>query len=186
MPGFLKVCQHVFEVLASSTDNDVESFTLVESLSTSTTKWEEKTVDLPADTKYFAIRHTSTDVFALLLDDINYLVSGGDVDHYNVYCEGELIATVTGDETTYTEAASKFAVGDHVFAVSAVHANGSESKPVTVTVTVSDTTGIAQIAADGKPFDIYTLDGKLVRRQASDFNGLRGVYVINGKAVLVK
>lgn len=46
--------------------------------------------------------------------------------------------------------------------------------------------GISLIAADGKPVDVYSLDGKLVRRQATDFSGLRGVYVIKGKAVLVK
>ena len=39
---------------------------------------------------------------------------------------------------------------------------------------------------DGKPVDVYSVDGKLVRGQAKSLNGLKGVYVINGKAVIVK
>ena len=70
--------------------------------------------------------------------------------------------------------------------MSAVYADGLESKPVAVNVTVVDPAGISLVAADGKPVDVYSLDGKLVRRQTTDFSGLNGVYVIKGKAVLVK
>ena len=175
-----------FEVLASTTDSNPESFSVVENLSTSTTSWQAKTADLPAGTKYFAIRHTSTDIFALMLDDITYVAVGNDVESYNIYYEGELIAVVEGDETTYTGSTDQFTTGDHVFAVSAVHANGEESKPVTVTVTITDATGIEEMMVNGQPVDIYSIDGKLVRRQARDLNGLKGIYVINGKAVLVK
>ena len=139
------------------------------------------TIDLPEGTKYFAIRHVSQDVFALLLDDISYLVATGDVAGYNVYADRQLIAAVSGQVTSYTEEAQKYSLGDHVFAVSAVYADGLESKPVAVNVTVVDPAGISLIAADGKPVDVYSLDGKLVRRQATDFSGLRGVYVIKAK-----
>ena len=44
--------------------------------------------------------------------------------------------------------------------------------------------GISLVAADGQPVDVYSLDGKLVRRQATDFSGLRGVYVIKGKKLI--
>lgn len=175
-----------YQVLASTTDNAIESFSVVKTKSVATTKWKEETVDLPAGTRYFAIRHVSQDVFAMLLDDISYLSIGNDVASYNIYCEEERIAVVTGEETTYTDAAEKYAYGDHVFAVSAVHENGKESKPVTVTVTVADPAGIGQVVADGKPVDIYSIDGKLVRGQTRDFSGLRGIYVINGKAILLK
>ena len=54
------------------------------------------------------------------------------------------------------------------------------------------TTGIGSIQ-DGKvtiskfPADIYSLDGRIVRRMANDLEGLsKGVYIINGEKVLVK
>ena len=173
-----------FEILASSTDNKPESFTVVESKSTSSTEWEEVSADLPAGTKFFAIHHTSTDVWALLVDDITFLVGGANVASYNIYYEGELIATVTGDVTTYTVAANKIQAGNHTFSVTAVYANGSESKPISVQADV--TTGIQKIATDGKPVDVYALDGKLVRQQTKSLDGLKGVYVINGKKVMIK
>lgn len=70
------------------------------------------------------------------------------------------------------------------FGVSAVYVTGKESKPAFVTVSVS--TDIRQIVSDGKPVDVYSLDGKLVRSQVKSLNGLKGVYVINGKTILVK
>ena len=53
-----------------------------------------------------------------------------------------------------------------------------------VKVTIS--TGISELVVDGKPVDVYSLDGKLVRSQAKSLNGLKGVYVINGKTVMLK
>ena len=40
---------------------------------------------------------------------------------------------------------------------------------------------------DGKPVDVYTIDGKLVRRQTTTLRGLRkGVYVVGNKKVVVE
>ena len=174
-----------FEVLASSTDNKPESFTIVGSAySTTATEWTEYTAELPAGTKFFAIRHTSQDIFGLMVDDVTYLVGGAEVASYNIYYESELIASVTGDVTTYTVAGNKIQAGNRTFGVTAVYANGNESKPITAQVEV--TTGIQKIATDGKPVDVYALDGKLVRQQTKSLDGLKGVYVINGKKVMIK
>ena len=170
-------------MLASSTDKNIESFTLVEAKSIATQDWTEVSFDLPAGTKYFAIRHTSNDVWALLVDDITYLVGGGEVTGYNIYLDGELVATVEGGVTTYNVDVEGIESGDHEVSVSAVYGE-TESKPVTVTVSV--TTAISEIVANGQAVDVYSLDGKLLRQQTRDFSGLKGVYVINGKAVLVK
>ena len=133
---------------------------------------------------YVAIRHFNvTDMFELVVDDITYLVGGGSVDSYNIYLDGELIGTADGDETGYTIDPDMVAVGDHTISVTAVY-GGSESKPVTTTVTVA--TGIEQITVNGQPVDVYSIDGKLVRNQAKSLDGLRGIYVINGKKVMVK
>ena len=176
-----------FEVWASSTDNNPSSFTKVESYSTEATEWTEFTENLPAGTKYFAIRHTSEDIFGLLIDDVTFAAAGATAPvptSFNIYVEQDKVASVEGDKTTYTVAANKLTAGEHTFAVTAVYANGAESKPVTATITV--TTDIRQIAADGKAVDIYSVDGKLVRSQATSLDGLKGVYVVNGKKIMVK
>lgn len=172
-----------YEVLASSTDAQPASFTKVAEGSIDATEWTEVTAQLPVGTKFFAIRHTSTDVFGLMVDDITYLGGASAAESFNIYVNGEKIANVAGDKTEYIVTPDKFAPGEQSFAVSAVYASG-ESKPVEVKITV--VTGIKQIADGNKTFDVYTLDGKLVRQQAKSLEGLKGVYVINGKAVMVK
>lgn len=176
-----------FEVWASTTDDNVESFTKVADYSTEAVEWTEFTADLPAGAKYFAIRHTSQDIFGLLVDDVTYAAAGASAPvptSFNIYVEQDKVASVEGDKTTYTVAVDKLTAGEHTFAVSAVYANGAESKPVTATVTV--TTDIRQIAADGKAVDIYSVDGKLVRSQATSLDGLKGLYIVDGKKIMVK
>ncbi len=154
--------------------------------SLSTTEWQEVTVDLPEGTKYFAIRHTSPDIWGMMLDDITYQGMGADLASYNVYFQGNLIATVAGDATTYLVDMDKLENGENLpFDLTAVYADGSESLPATVYVTIT-TQDIRQIAVDGQPVDIYTLDGRLVRSQATTLEGLRGVYVANGQKLMVK
>ncbi len=173
-----------FEVWASMTDNRRESFSLIEQFMTDEVDWTLFTATLPEGTKYFAIRHTSTDVFGVMVDDISFNYNGGKVSRYNIYYEGQLIATVENGVTTYTVAADQVEAGERTFAVSAVYANGQESKPATATISV--TTGIRQLVVDGHPVDVYSVDGKLVRRQATSTEGLRGLYIVNGKKVMVK
>lgn len=174
------------EILASSTDANPASFTSVKTESISVVEWTEFTAELPEGTKYFAIRHTSTDVFGAMVDDIAYLAGGSEATGFNIYYEGEQVASVTGEETTYTIAADKIeGSGEKEVAVSAVYANG-ESKPVVVKVNVIVSAIDALNMTGGKAFDVYTFDGKLVRQQTKSLNGLKGAYVINGKAVLVK
>jgi hypothetical protein len=59
-----------------------------------------------------------------------------------------------------------------------------ESKPTTVTFASS--TDIRMMIADGKPVDVYSVDGRLLRSQATTLEGLKGVFIINGQAVMVK
>ncbi len=172
-----------FEVLVSKTDNKVESFELLESFASDEESWTQFFVTLPEGTKYFAIRHTSTDIFGVMVDDITFNY-GGTVNKFNIYYEDQLVATVENGVTTYTIAAEQLEGGEHTFAVTAVYANGQESKPTTATITVSS--DIRQIIVEGEPIDIYTVDGRLLRHQATTLDGLRGVYVVNGRTVIIK
>ena len=169
-----------FEVLASSTDNKPESFTKVADYQISSADWAEFTADLPAGTTYFAIRHNSTDIFGLLLDDITYTRGGGEIDHYNIYVDGELVDSTDG--TTINVEIDES--GEHTVSVTAVYTNGTESAPVSADPVT--TTAIDKVTVDGKPVDIYSIDGKLIRKQATSLEGLRGIYVINDKKVIIK
>ena len=70
----------LYEVLASTTDNNPSSFTPVKTFEDATLTWTERSATLPAGTKYFAIRHYSNNVFGVLIDDITYeRPAGGEV-----------------------------------------------------------------------------------------------------------
>lgn len=149
---------------------------------------QEYTVDLSSyegKTGYIAIRHFNCyDNFAMVVDDISFTMAPAVLQSYNVYVDQQLVATVTGETTTYTALADQLTDGDCTFDVTAVYEGGKESRPATTTITV--TTGIQQLATGGKPVDVYSLDGKLLRRQTSTLEGLKGIYVIDGKTVMVK
>ena len=176
----------IYEVLASSTDKEIANFSEVYRGVITKFGWQNVQVSLPEGTKHFAIRNTTNGFIslAMMLGDITYLNTGVSVAAYNIYYEGVKIATVAGDLTTYTIDADKVEPGERTFAISTVNDKGRESKPVTATINV--TVGIQPIVVEGKPYDVYSLDGKLIRRQTNTLNGLKGVYVINGKTVMVK
>lgn len=172
-----------FEVLSTTaaTCTDVSTFTKVGDGQISNADWSEFTFNLPAGTTFFAIRHTSTDIFGLLVDDVKFSTGAGSIASYNIYVDGELYTNVDGN--TLTAIVSGLSVGSHVFGVTAVYANGQESKPVTF---VLETTSIDKLSVDGKPVDIYTVDGKLVRKQATTLEGLNGLYIINNQKVIIR
>ena len=124
-----------------------------------------------------------TDQYVLVVDDATYTMDG-EADKYNIYYEGTLVATVEGEETTYAVSEDNFTTGEHQFAVTAVYANGMESKPVTATLSV--VSGIEDLQTDSASVDVYSLDGKLLHRQTTSLHGLKGVYVVGGKKVMIK
>ena len=178
-----------FAVYVSTTGNEsTDDFTQVSEEFVATSWTQEYTIDLSSyagQEGYIAIRHfNSYDNFALVLDDISFTKAPALPVKYNVYADQQIVATVEGETTTYTAAADLLTEGEHTFAVTAVYASGKESRPAIATISV--TTGISRLTADGKPCDIYTIDGRLVRRQATTTAGLKGVYVVNGRTVIVK
>lgn len=171
-----------YEVLASSTDTELASFTKVAGAELTTAGWGKVTAQLPEGTKYFAIRNTTPGDGALCvaLGNIKYQKGGAKAESFNIYVD----AATAGNTTEATAILKELAAGNHVFAVTAVYANGAESKPVTATLDV--TNAISEILSSGKSFTIYTVDGKLINRQATNLNGLKGSYIINNKKVILK
>jgi hypothetical protein len=67
--------------------------------------------------------------------------------------------------------------------VTAVYANGQESRPATATLTA--TVGISGLTANAPngPTTVYSLDGKRVSHR---INSLKGTFIINNKKVTLK
>ena len=59
--------------------------------------------------------------------------------------------------------------------------------PVNGKLIVEVPAAISTLSADGSVFDIYTTTGVLVKKDATSLKGLaKGVYIVNGKKVIVK
>lgn len=171
-----------FEVLYSTTDDDIDNFVSLDEIWLDATDWTEYTFTLPEGAKRFAIRHSSQDIFGLLLDDVTYERAAIAPVAYNIYVDGELVGSTP--ETTYELPATGLTDGQHTFAVTAVYEGGRESAPATATIDIHS--GISELAVDGQPVDVYTIDGRLVRRQATSLEGLKGLYLIGNKKVYLK
>lgn len=169
-----------YEVLCSTTGADTTDFTKLTEGSVGT-EWTKVTADLPEGAKYFAIRRTTdgATAFYMMIDDITYTTMT-DIDHYNVYVDGVKVGT--------TKEAS-YAIGcddsdSHNYSVTAVTADGRESAPATVAATA----GIDDITTDVcGAFDVYSISGIELMRGAKSLDNLApGIYIVNGRKVIVK
>ncbi|MBR1688804.1 MAG: choice-of-anchor J domain-containing protein [Prevotella sp.] len=171
-----------FEVLYSTTDNNPDSFTSLDSYPRSTNwdnTWGAYSYDLPAGAKYFAIRNVSYNYsYRLFVDDITFTAESGKgaltLTGYNIYRDGELIKQIGAEETTYTDALS--AVGDHTYAITAIY-NLGESGSVAAEVTVATGISAAELLDRAAISEIYSLDG---RRLSSLQRGVNIVRLQNG------
>ena len=188
------------EVLYSTTTTDPANFVSVGTANVDQDDWMEFSYNLPEGTKYFALRHVSRDIFIVFVDDITFSVDGGELVKYNLYLDEALVASVdkAGEMITLDTRAidnlkdglshtiNKVQTGTHLIAVTALYANGKESSPNVdgaYTTIATENAGVIQTLIEGKPVDIYTLDGKLVRKNATSLDGLKGIYVIGGKKI---
>lgn len=121
-----------FTVWVSTTDNNPSSFThRVGNYTIDYTDWHQRSISLPAGAKYFAIQHTSNDIFGMTIDDLTYEAAPVNPVSYNVYLDGDLVGNVnSNDPLTYT---FNDVIGEHQCAVSAVYPNGIESARVPAT-----------------------------------------------------
>lgn len=189
------------EVLASSTGNNPEDFTLVQRFDKNTLGWEIFSCRLPEDARYFAIRYCSVDQFAAMIDDIAYY-DNVDIDctySYDVLKDGSKIANVT--ETRYTD--PEPLTGKHTYSVLTIQ-NGNAcglSNPVILeesgvdgigadNASVYGVAGGVRIAGcDGTAYRIATIDGRVAAdgtcASADVFVPLApGIYVVSaGKTV---
>lgn len=146
--------------------------------------WREYSFDVPEGTRYFAVRCIRRCVM-LMIDDFTFAPAITDepvrtLVGYNIYCDGEMIATVPAGETTFV---NEMTSTDASYYVTAVYAEGESlpSNVVNVEATAIEEV-MATMPADARIYDI----------QGRQFNELQhGVNIIrysNGtvRKVLVK
>lgn len=194
-----------FEVLYSTTGTDISTFQLLEQSSKATEGWEQFTYSIPAGAKHFAIRYTSTDVFALLIDDLSYVPAARaaraedlEILGYNVYANGEKLNDELVTETQFSYVPevcggiSKINVtvvyneGESLYSNTFVYDGGIGIEDINeLGVNVygqDDFIKIENVA--GRMVRVFTVDGRVVYNAKATDNDILipanlGVYIVN-------
>lgn len=122
-----------FEVLASEGGISPEDFTLVERIENVPASWTRYEFYLPDGTERMAIRGVSYDKYILMIDDVEFVRSGGSprpltLKGYHVYRDNMRITDSPIAETSYSD--NGITPGrDHAYRVSAVYAEEGETRP---------------------------------------------------------
>lgn len=152
-----------YEILYSTTGKNTSDFKLLSSATAPADAWSKVTADLPDGAKYFAIRCVSEERFMFMVDDVTYEGLPLEVNGYNVYRDGECIATLSAAATSYTDAAGS---GSGVYHVSVIYAVGESAlsngaSVGTAGIGTLDGQGVAVVAADGR-ISVSHADGRKV------------------------
>lgn len=207
--SFTSAYPEAFEVYSSSTGKAVDDFTQLEAANypedgAVSEDWTEYTVAIPEGAKYFAIRHTAYDTYALFIDDITYeaapaLPTDLSLTGFNVYRDGKPAIEVSGSETSAVD--SDVAKGVHTYQVSAVYNYGESRATEPIEITVSTPSAIDEIGAatgvrisvagneltisgaEGRKVIVAGVDGRVYFRSAAASAAVKvvlpqGVYVV--------
>ena len=89
--------------------------------------------------------------------------------------------------TITCEATSNSEPGEYVIAVSGAKAKNYDITHVNGKLTIQEPSAIQTIISANKPADVYDMSGRRVRENATTLEGLsKGLYIINGKKMIVK
>ena len=138
-----------YEMLYSTTDTATTSFQVVNTKTTAPTSWTKITVTLPAGSKYFAIHCVSNNCTMFAVDDVTYEAPAMTPTGYNIYKNGNKIASVDANTTTYTDASGE---AKDVYTVTAVYADGESV--FSNAASLNSTDGIETILTTDKGFKI--------------------------------
>lgn len=171
------------EVLYSTTGKETADFKSIKTISDVPWQWTQYFFDVPAGTRYFAIRNISRDAYVLMVDDVTFTpaATGTElvIEGYNVYRDGKRINDAAVPGTSYADVLPDTA--SHVYTVTALYSKRGESMfsneatPELMGVTDAAAHGIRIIAAPGEiivdgaygtDIAVYGIDGRLVAQAA--------------------
>ena len=188
-----------FDILYSTEGTDTANFVKIKSEKADGTiaynesaNWKYITVEVPEGAKYFAIHHNTPKGKSYIfgVDDVSYeqVATGADDDitEYVIYRDGKKIASVKGNQQTYTNSRVS---GDHVYNVTVMYTSkdGEVNESGFSNDASTSATSVNSVEETPSSYDITNINGVRVHTGAKDKNGLkRGVYIINGKKCVVK
>lgn len=147
-----------FEILVSDKGTDVKDFELVSTHRNVPTTWTMFSAELPAGSKYFAIRCISVNKFLFFVDDVTMVTKNGPVNlskllGYNVYSGKEKINAEPVSDLTYLATGTPSEEG---YRVTAVFDKGESRASKVAKV---DLSGIGDINAQS--LKVYTKDSAI-------------------------
>lgn len=143
------------EILASSTDGEVSSFSVVKTLSVDGNAYEEYEVTLPADTKFAALHHVSDEGYALLVDDLSFSAKAREILGYNVYRYGNRVNSDPIADKSFAT------TNDGRYTVTVVYSEGESEPTGEILIGVDGVGSVAADAANAVPV-YYNLQGQRV------------------------
>ena len=171
------------EVLYSTTDTLVTSFTKLGNTYTVPGAWTQYSVNLPEGTRHFAIRCTSLDQYILFVDDITYRKAARDFRllGYNVYRDGTLLNASPLPATSFADLSAT----EGNYEVSAVYNTGESRR---TTAVWGDASAVAPVKAEpdaSAPSALYDVQGRLL--PSTTLPAAHGIYLVRkgGKTVKV-
>lgn len=194
---YTRVFEQKFDILYSTAGTDTASFVLLKSCTangrtsiTNGANWTEFTADLPEGAHYFAIHQNSVgENFLFGIDDVTY--EAGDpgqndtIVGYNIYRDGQLVATVEGNTLTYTDADAELEK-EHVYNVTALYRNFAGETNESgfsndYSVLVTGIEGINGVQAATSIDKLYDISGRRVVKTAKG-----KIYVGKGRKFIEK
>lgn len=180
--------KETFEVLYSKDGKDVKDFIkLADPNHYDTTgigeEWTECHFTLPEGAKYFAIRHTTTNNWALMLDNISFIQSpilpaDCQLLGYNILRDGKLLNEEPISTASYID--TPLAPGTYSYQVAAVYSVGQSRYSAPVEAEVTNSTAIRNAFTPvSSETAIYNLQGQRMNTAVE-----RGIYIVNGRKVL--
>lgn len=149
------------EVLVSSTDDELDSFSTFTSFDLTSGGWNLFESQLPADTKYFAIHYISNDQFGICIDDIAYtpVEAPYDIEGWNIYRDGKLVAENSPSTLYLDEIPDATATYDYNVAATGTRRGVKMEFPLSATVSYGKSSSITDVTADADALNITVEKG---------------------------
>ena len=182
-----------YEILYSTTGKDTADFKRVDTAEAPAEAWTEVSYQLPEGAKYFAIRCISEERFMFMVDDVTYEGLPLEVQGYNVYRDGELVASLGADATAYTDVNG---TDKSVYNITVVYAAGESALSNDASLNATGITNISTNAvtvrayegsihidhAQGQRVTVFTLGGAQVAqyagRETVSCSVAKGAYIV--------
>ena len=163
------------QILVSSTDSELASFTVLETVNNVPSEWTAMKFTLPEGTRYFAVYSVKTNT-ALFVDDITYIADGApkvETNYrllgYNIYRNGKRLNAETLVDPVFADTTAD-PQQTYEYAVTAVYATGESALSAPVSISIA---GVDSVEADGSdaPVEYFNLQGIRVENPAP------GIYI---------